>query len=323
MIPQWVAVTSSSRGSSIECIHYGGCIAVNSKGETLFELSGTGNEQTFYRSSLKLWQALVPLQSGAIDRFGFNDDEIALMLSSHEGEERHTRVVKTMLDKMGVDDKVLRCGIHTPYNSNAAIQCGGNPSVAHNNCSGKHCGMIAACIHNGWPLETYQHYDHPLQVAIRKEVLRCAQLPADTLLPYGVDGCGVPTYVLPLRAMALMWARVGQTPEEKRLLAAMRAHPDMIAGPGIFDTELSRATGGAILSKRGGAALGCAKVGDDIGVVVKCGDGHMESIPVMMMSALNHLNALSNTQCATLSSFSSIAIRNCNGVTVGQLQSLF
>ena len=144
--------------------------ARRTRARTLLELGNTGSSKTFFRSSAKIFQAMVLVESGAADRFAFTDKELALCCSSHDGEADHTDTAVAMLHKAGLEERHLLCGAHAPYSAKAkqlAVQQGTTFSAKHNNCSGKHAGMLAACVHNGWPLETYQQFDHPLQVEIR------------------------------------------------------------------------------------------------------------------------------------------------------------
>jgi L-asparaginase II len=162
--PQWHASgVAYTRGAAIEMVHSAGAIAVHANGTTQWELGNTGQCETHFRSSLKLWQAMPLVWSGAAARFQFTEQELALAVSSHNGEPRHTAVAQGMLDKMGLPVSALKCGTHgtnttflcdcmcvvclnrcfiVPYDADAAFLCGRSPSILHNNCSGKHCGVL-------------------------------------------------------------------------------------------------------------------------------------------------------------------------------------
>jgi len=221
----------------------------------------------------------------------------------------------------------LRCGAHPPYNKAAAnaLVANGEPFTAlHNNCSGKHSGMLACCLANGWPLETYIQPDHPLQLAILATVAAAAGLDAASI-PWGIDGCGVPTFFMPLEKMALTFARFGATadPDLRRLFDAMTANPEMVDGTGDFDTRVMQVTKGRLVCKRGGAALGCIATRDGVGITVKCGDGTSDVVPVMLMRVLQKMNLITAGEAEELKEFVAPVQKNVAGREVGMLEAIF
>ncbi len=326
-IPNWPRVAQRTRGGLVETIHHGGAVAVDAQGRLLFAV-GDPDAGTFFRSSVKCWQALPLVESGAADRFGFTVAELALAVASHDGEEVHAATAAGMLNKLGLTEAALRCGAHPPYNRAAAYGLaarGERYTALHNNCSGKHAGMLASCLHHGWPLEDYLRFDHPLQAAIRERIAAAAGIPGGEL-PRATDGCGVPTYLLPLRAMARMFSALGRADRAAplgRLADAMRAHPELVAGTGEFDTALPRATAGRLIAKRGGAALGCVAARDGIGIVVKCGDGASDVVPPLLMRTLEKLGLLSAAERDALREFIAPPQKNVAGATIGELTVVF
>lgn len=326
-LPGWLPVARRMRGGHVECVHVGGAVAVDPGGKVLLS-HGDPDERTFFRSAVKCWQALPLVESGAADRYGFNDRELALACASHEGEDMHVAAAASMLAKLGLAPDYLRCGAHPPYDRNAAnalVRRGEQPSNLHNNCSGKHAGMLACCLHHGWPTGEYPDPEHPLQLAIRARIGAAAGMVAGDL-PHATDGCGVPTFFMPLSRMARMFSSLGAAVRDQplgRLAEAMRAHPEMIAGPRIFDTRLSLATKGRVISKRGGAALGCAATRDGTGIAVKCGDGTSDVVPAMLMRVLTKLDLLSVAEREELSFFAAPVQRNVAGLEVGALEVCF
>jgi L-asparaginase II len=325
-LPGWLPVARRMRGTHVECVHYGGAVALDAGGKLLFA-HGDPGEETYFRSSVKCWQALPLVESGAADRYGFTPAELALACASHEGEAMHVATAASMLAKIGLTAGDLRCGAHAPYDRNAAqalVRAGDSPSTLHNNCSGKHSGMLACCLHHGWTTADYPAPGHPLQRAIRERIAAAAGLPAD--LPYATDGCGVPTFFMPISGMARMFSSLGAAPADTalgRLGNAMRAHPELVAGPRIFDTRLAQATGGRVIAKRGGAALGCAATRDGIGIVVKCGDGTKDVVPAMLMRMLAKLDLLSAAEQAALADFAAPVQKNVAGLAIGRLEACF
>jgi len=323
-IPNWPPVAHRTRGPRVETIHTGGAVALDNAGKLLWSI-GDPDAKTFFRSSVKCWQALPLVKTGAADRFGFTPQELALAVASHEGEEYHAATAAGMLKKLGLGPEHLRCGAHPPYSRSAAYglaRRGERPSTLHNNCSGKHSGMLASCLHNGWSIEDYLRPDHPLQAMIRAEISAASGLP-ESDLPYGTDGCGVPTYYLPLRNMAKMFSALGAAPSSEplgRLGDAMRAHPEMVAGPEEFDTQLPIATQGRLITKRGGAALGCLATRDGIGIVVKCGDGNHDVVPPLLMRGLEVLGLLQPAEREALHAFIAPVQKNVAGAEIGELR---
>jgi L-asparaginase II len=318
VVPSWKPSVVETRGDCIESVHCGGAIAIDSSGRVLYELGQTGEEKTFFRSAVKIWQAAPLMECGARSKYGFTDAEIALTVSSHNGERRHTELAKQMLDKVGLPVSALMCGAHQPYAG--VLPNGEAPSALHNNCSGKHAGMLATCAFHQWPLESYQHHDHPLQVEIRSSIRKAAGMAEDEELPFGVDGCGVPTYFMSLRSMATVFSGVTRDHGETRRCIAENSW--CIAGENEFDTILPEVTNGRIIAKRGGAALQCINVGD-IGIAIKVGDGNMSCKEIMAMRVLEKLNLLTPEESAKLFSFSKRPLTNVSGMVIGSLEAIF
>jgi L-asparaginase II len=326
-IPRWPPVARRTRGGLVECVHHGAAVALDARGEILFA-HGDPQARTFLRSAVKCWQALPLVESGAADRYRFTAQELALACASHEGEDAHVAVASSMLGKLGLDPAHLRCGAHPPYDRQAALALarrGEPPSNLHNNCSGKHAGMLAACLHRGWSIADYPEPSHPLQLEIRARIAAAAGL-REEQLAHAIDGCGVPTWFLSLARMARMFSALGNAAADEplgRLAQAMRAHPEMVAGGHIFDTRLAAATRGRVLAKRGGAALGCAATREGVGIAVKCGDGAGDVVPVLLMRVLAALGLLGVAEREALREFAAPAQRNVAGREVGVLEACF
>lgn len=329
------------RGSITESRHRGHVIAVDGDGKTVAHL-GEPETVTFMRSSAKPHQAVPLVASGAADRFGFDEREVAITCGSHSGEPLHTETVAGMLRKIGLDESALRCGVHEPFSQEAARllrERGERPGVLQNNCSGKHAGMLALALHLGAPVETYDRPDHPVQRAIAGTVSQFSGVPSEDLA-LGVDGCGVPVYGLPVRAMALMYARLVAPPEEfeeetrracARLVAAMGAHPEMVAGTvERFDTIMMRATGGRVISKIGAegvytaGVLPCAAWPRGLGLAFKIEDGEdRRARPTVTVESLRQLGVLDDGALAAVAPYASFPIRNHRGETVGEVNASF
>jgi L-asparaginase II len=257
-----------TRGPIVESMHYG-VIAVSDVDGNLSAWAGNPGTVTYYRSSSKPIQAVPLVESGAAERFGLTDVEIAVVCGSHGGEDVHFAAVSGILDKIGVGPDALACGVHAPYDRAALRmleETGQAPNVLHNNCSGKHAGMLALARFHGWPVGGYEHPRHPVQQTLLETTAQFAGLePAQVAV--GVDGCGVCTFGISMHGMAMSFARLAQPefwPEPRRsavwrIVGAMTAHPEMVAARhGRIDTDLMRAAGGRLIAKAGAEGVYCA-----------------------------------------------------------------
>src|SRR5207237_1917378 len=183
------------RGPIVESRHRGHLIAVDGNGNVVAAL-GTPNSVTYILSAGKPFQAIPLITSGAADHFSFTEQEIAITCGSHSGEPAHVSTVKSMLEKIGLDESALKCGVHQPFSADVTRELARNqqsPNVLQNNCSGKHAGMLALARRVGAPTETYDDSANPVQQAIAKTISQFADVPIDSIA-FGVDGCGVPVF---------------------------------------------------------------------------------------------------------------------------------
>src|SRR5438552_856701 len=188
------------RGPIVESRHRGHIAAVTGEGKTVGAL-GAPDTVTFLRSSGKPFQALPLLTSGAADRFGFTVQEIAIACGSHSGEPGHVETVHSMLRKIGVDERALKCGVHEPFSAEVARELARKqkpPNVLQNNCAGKHAGMIALARHVGAPTEDYDQWTNPVQQMIGRAVAQFSDVPVEKIA-IGTDGCGVPVFGISVR----------------------------------------------------------------------------------------------------------------------------
>jgi L-asparaginase II len=329
------------RGPLIESRHRGHLAAVDGSGETVASL-GSPDTVTFVRSSSKPFQALPVVTSGAADRFGFTEREVAIACGSHSGEAIHVETVQSMLGKIGLDESYLKCGVHEPFSPDVARQLIRDqkaPSVLQNNCSGKHAAMLALAKHLGAPVETYDEPANPVQQLIAKTVSDFSEVTIENIA-IGTDGCGLPVFGISVRSMALMYARLVSQPENtdrqtrescKRVVKAMTDFPEMIGGTkNRLDTELIRAGRGRLISKIG--AEGVYTVGvlpskewpNGLGLALKVEDGDdHRARPPAVIDALRQLGVLAATDLETLSDYSPTVITNHRGNRVGEARAAF
>lgn len=272
-----------TRANRVESAHTGSVAIVRPSGAPVLVV-GDVHRPVFARSAIKAVQCLPLVETGAADRFGFTDAHLALACGSHTGTERHTALAAEMLERIGLSEPALGCGAHQPMSTSAAralILAHSKPSQLHNNCSGKHCGMLATALHQREPTARYWEFDHPVQLRIRRTLaeLTGASFGADVA---GIDGCSVPTWAMALTSMAQIFARLGtgegldpaRRAAAERILKACWAEPELVAGPGRADTTVMRKLPGRIFMKTGAEGVYCGAVPElGIGFALKIDDG--------------------------------------------------
>lgn len=323
-----------TRGDRVESIHSGSVAVADSSGKILAS-AGDPDMRTFFRSSAKPIQALNVLFSGALDRFGFAQGELAVMCGSHYAEDFHRRAVLGVLEKSGVPLDKLKSPPGPSLKASFALKQAAEGHVldsVDSNCSGKHSGMLAACAASDYPLDGYMEPDHPVQRDILRIISEMCGVPENEI-GLGEDGCGVPVHYMPLRNMALGYAKFlspKNMPDEwaracGRIFDAMNAAPEMVAGTGGFCTELMRNTGGRLMAKLGAEGVYCVGVKDaDIGIAVKIDDGNgNRPLPPVVMSVMEQLGLLSGDELERLDRFARPKMKNDHGHIVGDVRPVF
>jgi L-asparaginase II len=271
------------RGALVESVHRGAIAIADADGRLAF-VFGHVEVPVFPRSAVKLMQAILLVESGAADTYDLDKGELAVACGSHSGEAMHLAAVRSMLAKAGVEERYLACGAHLPLSDRVARElerARRSPIPVHNNCSGKHAGMLATAKYLGLDLEGYERTDHPLQKAIKRVVSdTCAvELGPESI---GIDGCSVPTFAVPLRALARGMARLGTGQDMpvaravavQKLMDACFAKPELVAGEGRLDTIAMRAFGPKVFVKGGAEGVHCATLPDSgLGIAIKIDDG--------------------------------------------------
>jgi L-asparaginase II len=315
-------IAEVTRGGIVESRHRGAFAVVGRHGHVV-AAEGAIAAAVYPRSAIKAFQCLAMIESGAADRFAFSDEEIALACSSHNGEPEHVRVARSMLRKAGNEEAQYECGAHWPTDRkahHALVREGHECQQVHNNCSGKHAGMLALARQLSASSTNYISPDH----AVQREIARVMGAICDVdlaLQPWGVDGCSVPTWAIPLRNMALGFARLC-APENaggQRIIAAVRAHPFMVGGTGSFDSELMRAVP-RVFVKGGAEGVHCGCVPHaGLGIALKCDDGAGRAGEVAMASVLTSLDVWTPEEKRQLEGFRHHGLSNWNKIEVGQV----
>jgi L-asparaginase II len=272
------------RSGFVESVHHGSVAVLGGASR------GDVTSPVFPRSSNKPLQTVGMLRAGLVPR---DDADLALISGSHWGEPMHVQRVREILEAAGLEPAALRCPAALPFSETARdnwVRRGGGPEPILMNCSGKHAGMLATCVVNGWPLASYLDPAHPLQVASAAAV---ADLAGEPIAATGVDGCGAPVFALSLRALAgafhrLVTAEPG-TPE-RRVADEMRAHPELVAGTGVDDTVLMAAVPG-LLIKGGAEGVVAAAMAGKGAVALKISDGGQRARTPVLLDELRRLGA--------------------------------
>ena len=316
------------RGERIESEHRVAYAVAASDGN-LLHAAGDVDRPIFPRSAVKPLQALALLESGAAERFAVSERELALACASHSGEPEHVRLVEAWLARLGLDGSALECGAHPPQHGPSAeclVATGCSPERVHNNCSGKHAGMITLARHLDAPVAGYSRADHPVQRSVA-DVLRAMTGLAELAEP-AVDGCGIPTFPVSLARLAVAMARFAHpadlpAPRAQacaRLQAAMRAHPHLIAGTDRACTEIMTVAP-QVLVKTGAEGVYAACLPErQLGVVLKVADGAGRAATVALLALLKALDALDAKACAVLAHRMRPQLRNHAGVVVGRVE---
>jgi len=317
------------RGGRMESSHSGHVAVVNSDGKLLYFI-GDPYRITYARSSVKPIQAIPVVETGAADKFGLTEIDLAVICSSHNGEPQHTDRVLSILNKAKIGVEALQCGTHIPLAMNVyekMIREGKELTPLYNNCSGKHAGMILTAKHMGEPLEDYFTPNHPVQQRILKAISVIAEYQIDKI-GIGKDGCGAPVHTLPLERLAYSFARLAN-PEilgnERaiaidRITTAMTDYPEMVGGTGRFCTDFMKAAKGRLFGKLGAESLyliGDKKSG--IGIAIKIEDGSYRALYPAALEVLKQLNMLTKEQIEQLMPYYMPRLKNARGEEVGEI----
>ncbi len=251
------------REGIIESTHHSEVVIADNRGR-LLAVAGNPENCFFIRSAMKPFQALAATTTGVMETFGLDDEDLAIICSSHQGSIQQARQVFNILWRADIEPDFLKCPILEDKDS--ALQ---------HNCSGKHAGMLAVCKQRNWNLDNYYHRSNPVQDLILNKIAELLSIPAAEIIT-ARDNCGVPTYVLELRQMATLYAKLacGDNIGLERIVRAMTHHPVMVAGEGKFDTELMNLTNGLLVSKSGAEGIQCiGNIGQNMGLAIKTLDG--------------------------------------------------
>jgi L-asparaginase II len=313
-------IAQITRGGIVESKHTGAYVVSDARGNNIVQ-AGDISRSIFPRSAIKAFQCLPMIETGAADRYGFTNEEIALCCASHSGEPEHVRVARSMLAKIDIIESCYECGAHWPTSRAATyelVRAGETAKDVHNNCSGKHAGMLALAQHLAVNVKNYVLPDHPVQKEIATTLAAFCEIEIASA-PQGIDGCSVPTWAMPLRNLALGFAKLPANTAGMRIVTAVRAHPFMIAGTGKFDTEIMQAVP-RLFIKFGAEGVYCGSIPHaGLGFAMKCDDGAVRAVEVAIAKVLAELDVWTADEAAILKTFSHAEMHNWQKLKVGEI----
>lgn len=341
-------LVEQTRGPLVENRYRGTVAVVDATGRLLFQV-GDPATVTYWRSSAKPIQAMPVVLTGAGAAFGFTAEDLAIFAASHNGEDVHLQAVLGAMERAGLTTALLQCGAHEPFDRAAADalkEAGQEPEYLHNNCSGKHTGMLAMAKHLGLPFDTYMDPASDLQQLILANVAEVTGVPAGDIL-LGTDGCGVPVFGLPVSNMAYSFARLadpahmptGKEEAGRRFRDAMLQHPYLVAGRKRICTELMTLPGGRFVAKSGAEGVYCVGVLPEaaaaspvlqgagavggVGIAVKIEDGNHHARHQVTVEIMRQLSLLTESDEKALSRYGAVPVTNVAGAVVGEIRPAF
>jgi L-asparaginase II len=317
------------RGAMVESLHRGAVAVVDADGAVV-EAHGDIARPVYPRSAIKPLLALAIVESGAADRWQFTPAELALACASHGGEPDHVATANGVLTRVGLSEADLECGAHAPTHvpsAHALIRAGQAPTPLHNNCSGKHAGMLATSRHLGEATRGYINESHPAQQRVIGVLAQMCGLNF-TGAARGIDGCGFPQIGIPVRALAHAMAKFGAPAKLApgraaactRIAQAMVAAPFMLAGTGRFCTRVTEIARGKVLMKTGAEGVYMAAIpAKGLGIALKIDDGATRGAEVALANLMVRLAELDDGQRKALDELLTPPITNVVGRLVGQI----
>jgi len=296
------------RSGHVDLIHHGSIVVTDTSGKIVYS-AGDPDRSAFLRSSAKPLQAITTAESGALEKFSISKKELAIMCASHAGRDIHMETVRGILDKIGLSEEALQCA---------------RENAIRDNCSGKHAGILTLCRFHNFPVDSYTEPDHPAQVMIRKVISAVCDVKD---VKYGIDGCGVPTFYIPLRSMAVGFARLANSdclPARRkeaaiRIVEAMQAHPEMtgeIRGEKTWPKQ--------IVAKAGALGVYCGGIlNKDRGIAVKIDDGNSTPCALAFIEVMKRLELADKDELDAYQQLRPTVVKNRRGEVVGDMKIVF
>lgn len=296
------------RGGHVDLIHHGSAVVTDTNGEISYFV-GDPDRSAFLRSSAKPLQAIATAESGALEKYNISKKELAIMCASHAGQDIHVETVRSILDKIGLSEDVLQCAAQ---------------NAIRDNCSGKHSSILTLCKFHNFPVENYRDPNHPAQAMMRKIVGEMCGLEE---VQYGIDGCGVPAFFMPLTNMAMGFARLanpdclpdGRKEVAIRIVEAMQAHPEMTG-----EIRNGKTWPKQVVAKSGALGVYCGGIlNKDRGVAVKIDDGNSGPCALVFIEIMKRLELADKDELDAYQELRPTVIKNRRGEVVGNTEAVF
>ncbi len=321
------------RGNLVESLHRGDICVVNSEGKVI-NYVGNAEKVTYFRSAAKPIILVSNIQKGIVEEFKFDLKEIAIMASSHSGGKEHIEVLQSIMDKTGITEKSLGCGIRRPFGAleNKELFLSGKEATQlHNNCSAKHMGILSACIYSNLDKNNYYIIEHSIQKDILEDISMFSGVEKSKII-IGVDGCSIPVYAIPLKNIALSYCNLCDlnfsngkySKSQNYVVSSMTMYPEMVAGHDRIDTLLMKHFGDRLIGKMGSEGVfACGLLKERIGIAIKIEDGNIRAIDPVILELLVQLNIISAKEMDELIDFWKPKILNYKGEFVGEMKAVF
>lgn len=331
-----------TRGPIVESVHFGAAAVVDSSGKVLFQ-AGNIHFNIYLRSSSKPIQALPFVEAGGVEHYQLNEKELSILCASHIGTDEHVKTIQSIQGKVGFKETDLMCGTHPPFHQPTLENMlrEGRPFTPNrHNCSGKHTGFLSFASLRGDSLEDYLNPQHPIQQVILRTFAEFCDLTVEKV-SIGIDGCTAPVFGVPLFNSAYAFARfcdpqawkTGRSNACRKIFHAMTSYPEMVSGPGMFDTRLMQVGKGKMIVKCGaegyqivGVTPGAfAPDSPALGIAIKMSDGdnNWRACQVTALHILYRLGILNTAQTTDLPEFNTRPLRNWRGIEIGMIRPCF
>lgn len=318
-----------TRGAITESQHKIKAVILNSSGHVI-ESWGDVDTPVYPRSAIKAMQVLSFIEMGGAEKFGFTEEEIAICCASHNGEEKHTQTVQNMLNKLKLSESHFECGAHWPMKVDAGYELankGLTPTQLHNNCSGKHAGMLALAKLLDLPAQGYIDIAHTVQKTIANTMAEMCEYDYSQA-PHSPDGCSAPTWAIPLTNCALAFAKfadpsalpIKRQQACRTIFNAVVKHPFMVAGTERYCTEMMQILAGKVFLKVGAEGVYIAAIPElKLAIALKCEDGAVRAAESVMTALLDYVGITKEIPNELLKPYRSVALTNWNKLHTGTI----
>ena len=315
------------RGKKVESTHQVKALVTNVDGKVLLS-TNNDNEYFFPRSSIKIFQAIPFAMSNAIKNYKLNNKHIALACASHKGEKFHIKELKKWISKINLKTKNLQCGIHAPLDKRASeqiIYSRKKFNELHNNCAGKHLGMLTSCLVNNQSITNYLDYNHVHQKNIRKIFNKFTESKLSKK-NFSLDGCSAPQYSFKIKSISKALNNLiksyknnyDYSDQVRTLVNSILENPEFIGGTVSFDTKVIKASKGRIFCKSGAEGVFLfVDFQNEISGVIKITDGNERAIPIAILNIFKKFKVMSKVELKNLEKKEKFELKNHAGRNIG------